>query len=420
MQHQSDDMDELFRKAAEGYPLNTGSADWEKVHALLSAKEEPVRESVSKRRYLWLLALLPVLLICKPVSDALLSAPGYALAKQQSNPTMADKQPASATATTKPAFFTEANRSTAGKPKDITLRSAVPNETSLKTPIVTVKNSSGGLREETVLTASNHSTNPVVTVVPIRLVKSLTQSEAVVSDLPAPVIVSGRPAAINNEKIDSAAFAAKTIATDKATAGQPKKRRFFISLVAGPDLSTVKFQTFSEIGYQAGVLLGFRFSKRFSIEAGALSSRKYYYSEGSYVNTDKVYVPANAELVAVDGNCRMVELPLSLRYTFSGKKKHSWFASAGLVSYLMSSEDYSYDYYYPSTGYVYTHRSNYRNESKNWFSVLQLTAGYMSKLGNFGHLRVEPYYSLPIKGVGYGELPISSIGIRLGLTSKHF
>ena len=31
MQYVNDDMDELFRRAAKDYPLNTNSADWEKV-----------------------------------------------------------------------------------------------------------------------------------------------------------------------------------------------------------------------------------------------------------------------------------------------------------------------------------------------------------------------------------------------------
>jgi hypothetical protein len=41
-------------------------------------------------------------------------------------------------------------------------------------------------------------------------------------------------------------------------------------MVAGPDISTVKFQKFSEVGLQAGVLLGYAVSNRFAIEAGAL------------------------------------------------------------------------------------------------------------------------------------------------------
>ena len=39
MEHVNDDMDELFRRAAEGYPLNTDSADWNGVERKLSSAE---------------------------------------------------------------------------------------------------------------------------------------------------------------------------------------------------------------------------------------------------------------------------------------------------------------------------------------------------------------------------------------------
>src|SRR5688572_7004546 len=61
MQHLNDDMDELFRKAADEYPLNTGTPDWNKVAQGLAEEhvpEPPVKKTY--RRYTWLLLLLPL------------------------------------------------------------------------------------------------------------------------------------------------------------------------------------------------------------------------------------------------------------------------------------------------------------------------------------------------------------------------
>ncbi|HEX8278424.1 MAG TPA: hypothetical protein VF540_06995, partial [Segetibacter sp.] len=56
-------MEELFRRAGEEYPLNTGSGDWDKVMQRLHHNQEDVRKTNKKQkdyRYLWLLLLLPL------------------------------------------------------------------------------------------------------------------------------------------------------------------------------------------------------------------------------------------------------------------------------------------------------------------------------------------------------------------------
>src|SRR5689334_19464578 len=58
MQYVNDDMDELFRRAAENYPLDTTGADWNKVMAAMQTPGE-VQERSKKRRFLWLFMLVP-------------------------------------------------------------------------------------------------------------------------------------------------------------------------------------------------------------------------------------------------------------------------------------------------------------------------------------------------------------------------
>src|SRR5215208_2531501 len=66
MQYVNDDMDEVFRKAAENYPLDTSTKDWNKVLSALQnpdVEEKLVRKN-DKGKFLWLLLLLPFGLIC--------------------------------------------------------------------------------------------------------------------------------------------------------------------------------------------------------------------------------------------------------------------------------------------------------------------------------------------------------------------
>src|ERR1700760_3846313 len=60
----NDDMDELFRRAAKDYPLDTNSADWNKLQEAMQKADSsegsfaPVTTKKSNRKFLWLLLLL--------------------------------------------------------------------------------------------------------------------------------------------------------------------------------------------------------------------------------------------------------------------------------------------------------------------------------------------------------------------------
>ena len=59
----NDDMDDLFRRAADGYPLNTKNANWSKVYNSLHSPDDGNVQPEGKkkrRRFLWLLLLLPL------------------------------------------------------------------------------------------------------------------------------------------------------------------------------------------------------------------------------------------------------------------------------------------------------------------------------------------------------------------------
>ncbi len=67
MQSLNDDMDELFRRASDEYPLNTNGADWNKVLQQLHHTNTDLPKDNNKKKnynFLWLLLLLPIGFIC--------------------------------------------------------------------------------------------------------------------------------------------------------------------------------------------------------------------------------------------------------------------------------------------------------------------------------------------------------------------
>jgi hypothetical protein len=196
-----------------------------------------------------------------------------------------------------------------------------------------------------------------------------------------------------------------------------KRKKFYAGLMGGMDVTTIKLQKIEDAGYGYGMLIGYQFNKKWSVETGAFLEKKYYYSDGKYLNTSKIYLPPNSRIEDATGNCKMVEMPLAVKYNFSIRKESTWFATLGISSYFMKEENYTYNYYYGTSGPV-PHQKEYKNSSTDLFSAMSISGGYIHRLGNFADVRIEPYLKLPMYGMGIGELPFLSTGLQVGITKK--
>ena len=190
---------------------------------------------------------------------------------------------------------------------------------------------------------------------------------------------------------------------------------FYAGVVTGVDVSSIRFRS-ARTGSSKGLIIGYAFNKNWSIESGLLWDTKRVHDNGENF-TPPGYVPTSGiTIVAVNGKSRLYELPFNMKYTINSGK-HSLFATSGLSSYFMKSENYDYEYTQNNQPGGHNYLS-YKNGTKNWFSVVNLSMGYTRKFGNSGSLRVEPYLKLPIKNIGVGNMPIMSTGLNVGFTKK--
>ena len=176
-------------------------------------------------------------------------------------------------------------------------------------------------------------------------------------------------------------------------------------------MSTVKFDYGDNAGYNIGIVGGYHFNKNWSVHTGAVYTKKNYKMDGG--NYHSVVMSTNYVLETVDGSCRMWEVPVVGRYTFNSRTNARLFVSGGLSSYFMQEENYNYNYkYYGNPGV----RSWTNNSSSNyWFSILDLSAGVEKQLGPHLIGQVEPYARLPLSGVGFGKIQLSSFGVNVTL-----
>lgn len=438
MQYVNDDMDELFKRAAENYPLDTNSANWNKVLAALQNQTEVKTVSEKKgnnnRRLLWLLLLLSLGLICNQ-----LYSPGTVNSKGISKGNVQDETLRSVVKTdqqkdnSKNGVATNSNVVTANN--DVTITSEINKKRiSRDEPLNTLGVSSLPAQKTSSQFYAATSKNRSKAYSPNGVSKK-TNSKGLgnnddfendiaesyrkyVSEIAFSKILENVRPNIFNRKFDP------LISSREEDSKQPvhvaRRKRFYGGIMGAVDVTTIKFQKVEDAGKTYGLLLGYQLNKRWSIESGVYIEKKYYYTEGKYFDAKKIYpsMPSNFWLDNISGDCKMIEIPVSLKYNLVTRKNSGWFATVGTSSYLMKKERYAYDYYYGSNSSYGRHEKDFTNSTKNFFSNIGISAGYTHRLGNFADLRVEPYLKLPVSKMGIGNLPLFSTGLQVGLTRK--
>ena len=420
MQYVNDDMDELFRRAAENYPLDTNSANWNKV--LAGLQDQNINSTVPEKkrnngRFLWLLLLLPLGFVCNQ-----LYSPGSQTETGFSKSGQVNENAVSKTHST----VQKNNNSQLDQHKEIT---------DNLTPIADIHSNDQQVESANTYSSVNnpykkssvknyHSSNTTPYSDELNAGTNTTNFNSQNEDmLFTRNYVSGIPYNILGESpsvVPARSLNPSINSTTEKTASNiqvAKRKKFYVGLMGGLDATTIKFQKVEDAGFNFGLLLGYQFNKKWSIESGAYLEKKYYYSDGKYFNTSKLYMPSNARIEDLSGNCKMIEVPVAAKYNFSTRKQSSWFGVVGLSSYFMLQENYTYNYYYGATGPV-PHKKEYKDGSTHIFSNLSISGGYTHRLGNFADVRIEPYLKLPISGMGIGSLPFFSTGLQVGVTKK--
>lgn len=211
---------------------------------------------------------------------------------------------------------------------------------------------------------------------------------------------------------------------------QPMKRvvtprqRFSIMAVVSPDLSSIGLRDFTRPGTNAGLMIQYRLSNRFSLQTGALISTKKYQTTSEYYVWPAAWSrdiwPSN-----ISGTCTMYDIPLNLRFDWllrpmgNGMPPARWFASAGLTSYFIKRETYTYDYENPNDPRImYRGWDNQKAGApggKFGFSNLNVSVGYERPMGRHLSWQVEPFMKIPLQQVGNFKVRLLSTGAFVGL-----
>ena len=193
-------------------------------------------------------------------------------------------------------------------------------------------------------------------------------------------------------------------------------RNLQIGFILAPDFTSVNSLAGNRPGSTVGLTLDYQFAPHWYIGSGLLLDRKNYAARAQDYHAPTEFYQNNVfarHLDYVKGTFEMLEIPLNLRYDFSVSGSTLFFASAGVSSYLMTSENsgmygdpWGFQAYQPCP---VTGQHNYL------FSAVNLSLGVETGLSNSLSLLIAPYMKIPTRGVGYGQVQMSSVGINFAL-----
>ncbi|UIR55628.1 outer membrane beta-barrel protein [Sphingobacterium sp. SRCM116780] len=194
-----------------------------------------------------------------------------------------------------------------------------------------------------------------------------------------------------------------------------EKERSVLSVLAGPDLSSVRGSGTSSLSENIGVLYSYPVIKGLSLSLGATYAKKNYKS--SY----NLYSPANPPQLTqlpsqVHAECDVIDIPLTANYTILKNKKLKFNVSAGLSSYFMLKEKYTFDYdgegsYGNQKSAVY----EVNGENQHIFGIADFSISIEKKINDKINVGIKPFVKMPLTGIGYGRVALESKGVAFML-----
>jgi Outer membrane protein beta-barrel domain len=403
------ELDQVTKRAAEAFDA-PGMSNWEKMQLLLD-KEMPLDKP--KRRFVWV--LIPALLLL-----GIGGAWWYHHTNQQMDaietktksipqPTSIDQQTIIEPKKSSPSEDTRINNSTQHQSTALAKIKSIPSTPSLLSQM--------GIDPGPIDPKLSRDIQTSATITNTNQAHLLSKNQSVETDS----IVANTNSIESNPTATNTSNTKTNLAEEKTSSIVIKNKSnsekgFFIGLTAGIDASTVHFNYKEDFGYNIGGIIGYRFNQHFSIKTGGIYTQKNYKMNGVDFHPPKGSWVSNFKMETVTGSCDMWDIPLIGSYHFKYNGKGNYFASLGTSSYFMKKENYSYLYYVNNQ--TYNRSASYSSTDQHLFALLHISGGIEKPIGKHLTGIIEPYAKIPMSGVGFGSIELSSFGVNFSLTYK--
>ena len=223
------------------------------------------------------------------------------------------------------------------------------------------------------------------------------------------LIASGKvPATLSVPQIQPSA-GPLTVARPKA-----QRPRFSFGTLAAGEVTSVGMQQELRWGARGGVVAHASILPHWEVQTGLTYGRKRYHAAPDHYHMVDGFWVGGVEATDTESKTDILEVPLLLTYHLRDQSQYSsLFVSAGLTSYFLRKEEFSYAYPHEVPGQNHGH-SMY-NQHRTVMGVLQFQLGYRLRATDKLAYRISPFVSVPLDGVGYGEVQLYTGGVSFEL-----
>jgi hypothetical protein len=184
---------------------------------------------------------------------------------------------------------------------------------------------------------------------------------------------------------------------------------FTLSANGGSEWSKVNSRSWGKDAIVRGGSLAYALG-RWSIQTGVLWTTKVYTADlNSYAVPSGSYWEGKT-IHAIRSSCTVLEWPVSFGYLVPIRRKNYFLLQAGLSSIRMNKENYGWEYSYRPQSPVIHREADFENKNWEWASSGLFSAGVFHRFSRHLSLGIQPYYQLPLTGIGAGNSKIRSFG----------
>ena len=187
-----------------------------------------------------------------------------------------------------------------------------------------------------------------------------------------------------------------------------------VGISAGLVFGSVESSGFGATRSRFGAKIDYRLGNKFSIGTGAYLNKVFYKADGeNYKAEDNIWTDG-IEPESILAECNVLEIPLSLTYFSRGSNKSGLYAAAGLTSYFMMKEVFTFDYDSPRDDLIKGWKEE--NTNQHLLGLGHFNLGYQRKSGQRSAFQIESFIHLPLQGIGHGKVNLITAGASVNYT----
>jgi len=189
-------------------------------------------------------------------------------------------------------------------------------------------------------------------------------------------------------------------------------RKLALSVMAAPDYNGVNNLNNASMGDDFGLMVSYEIAKNWSLSTGGVYAKKLYETGfGNYYPSKNIWTVNYPNSVSAD--CRVLDIPLNISYTFLRRKNKTISVGSGISSYIMLKENYSFTYTKNDPNNPLSYQLI--NQNQHWLSVLNLQASFEQRINSRISMSIQPYWKVPLRDIGFAGVKLQSFGTAVNL-----